>query len=118
LVVESGIVVLLSHASLISVLWLLSLHVDDQLLDQLEDFWFVDQINIELTWVLFLIILVVSFVSNFFLLYFSKFFDLVMVDVQLLSIEGLLVKVDLGLSSMVWVSEAYEGIDSFSFLRE
>jgi len=43
---------------------------------------------------------------DFLVLSLSDFFDLVVVDVELLSIEGFLMKVSLGLGSIFWLLKA------------
>lgn len=68
--------------------------------------------------VLFLVVVVVSLVSDFFLLDLSDFLDFVVVDVENLSVEGLLIKLLSGECSIVWVLEADEGVDSFTFFTE
>jgi hypothetical protein len=67
---------------------------------------------------LFLEVLEISLVMEFFILSFSDFFDLVVVDIKLLSVEGLLMEFSLGLGGLLWILEADESIDRFSFLRE
>lgn len=68
--------------------------------------------------VLFLVVLEVGLVSDVLLLDLSDFLDLVVVDVKHLSIEGLLIKLLLGKSSIIWVLEANKSVDGFSVLRE
>jgi len=67
---------------------------------------------------LFLEVLEVSLIMEFLILSFSDFLDFVMIDVELLSIENLLVKFSLGLLGLLRVLKTNEGIDSLSFLGE
>ena len=67
---------------------------------------------------MFLIVLIVSFVSDLFLLNLSDFFDFIMIDVEHLSHEGHLIKILLGLSSVVRILEANKGIDGLSLFAE
>jgi hypothetical protein len=77
------------RASLSVVGALLSLHVHDQLLDQGEDLGSVDHVQVKGTLILGLfVVLVISLISDFFLLHLSQFLDFVMVDVQLFAFEG------------------------------
>ena len=87
-------------------------------MDKLEDFWLVDHFKTECSLVLFLEVVVISLISDFFLLDFSNFLDFVVVDVEDLSIEGLSIKLLSGKSGIIWVLEANESIDSFSFFAE
>jgi sensor histidine kinase YesM len=91
------------------------LHVSNELLNKCKDFWSVDDVQIEWTLVLFLVVLVISFVSDFFLLNLSDFLDFIVIDVEYLSIEGLLVELSFSLSSIVWIFETNKGIYSFAF---
>jgi hypothetical protein len=65
---------------------------------------------------LFLEVLIVSLVSDLFLLKLSVLLQLVMVDVELLSVESLLVELLFGKCSTIWVFVADECIECFSFL--
>jgi len=94
---------------------LLSLHVGNKLLNKGKDFWSVNDVQIEWALVLFLIVLVISFVSDFFLLNLSDFFNFIVIDVEDFSIESLLVKLGFSLGSIVWILEANKSIYSFTF---
>lgn len=101
----------------LSVLVLVSLHVHDELLDQSEDLGSVDHVQAEGTLRLgLLVVLVVSLVSDVLLLDLSKLLNLVVINEELLSVESSLVELLLGISSVVWVLEANEGIDGFVIL--
>ena len=93
-------VLVVVHATLSEVLR--SLHVHHEVLNKLEDFRLVKNVKTQSAWVLLFMILEIGLVSCFFLLELSHFLQLVMVDVELLSIEGLLVELLLGKSSTVW----------------
>jgi len=88
----------------------------DDLVEHGKDFWFTDQVRY--ISVLFLIVLEVSLIVHFFILGLSDFFDFVMVDVQLLSIEWLLMELLLCSLGSLWVLEADKCIHSFSFFWE
>lgn len=103
--------VTISHLISISEWIVLSLHVHDELLDQGEDFRSVENFHAELAIGLLLsVVVVVSLVSDFFLLKLSEFLDLVVVDVEHLTVEGLLMQLDLSLSSMLRVLVADKGV--------
>jgi hypothetical protein len=88
-------------------------------LDESEDLWSVNGLQVELSSdILFSVVLEVSLVSDFLLLHLSHFLDFVVVDVEGLSVEGLLVQLLLGEGSIVWVLEANKGIDGFVLSRE
>jgi len=65
--------------------------------------------------VLFLVVLVISLISDFFLLDLSDFLDFIVINVEGLSVEGLLVKLGFCCSSIVWILEANKGVYSFTF---
>jgi len=81
------------------------------------DLRLVEEVN-SVTKILFLEVLEVSLIMEFLILSFSDFLDFVVVDVELLSIENLLMEFSLGLLSLLGILEADEGIDSLTFLRE
>lgn len=100
-----------------SLSWLeVSLEVHDQVLDELHDVWSVKHVHAEASWVLLGIVLPVSLVPNLFLLKFSAFLQFVEIYVELLSVEGVSVKLLLSSWSWVRTSVANEGIESFTFL--
>lgn len=68
--------------------------------------------------ILFLVVLVVSLISDFFLLNLSNFLDFIMIDVENLSVEGLLIECLLSISSIVRVLKADKGIYSLSVFAE
>jgi len=67
---------------------------------------------------LFLIVLEISLVVHLLILSLSDFLNFVVVNVELLSVEGLLVESSLGSGSSFGVLEALEGIDCFAFFGE
>jgi hypothetical protein len=89
----------------------------EELIQESIDLGLVEEIN-SVTEVLLLEVLEISLIMELFVLSLSDFLDFVVVDVELLSIEGLLVEFILGLLSFLWVLEADEGIDSLAFLGE
>jgi len=100
-----------SHASSVEIL--LSLNVTHQELNKLEDFRLVDEVEGQGLRVLLVVVLEVNSVSHFFLLELSHFLQLVVVHVELLSVESLLVKSLLGGQSLVGLSVANKGVKGF-----
>lgn len=88
----------------------------DQLVQDRKDLRFVH--NVSQVGVLFLVVVEVLFVVHLFILLFPDFFNLVVVNVQLLAEETGLVQVLFGHGGRLWVCEAHKRILSFSFLRE
>jgi hypothetical protein len=80
-------------------------------------FWFVEEIHC-VSWVLFLVVLEISLVSDIFILDLSKFLDFVVVNVELLSVEWLIMESSLSVEGIFWLLEADESIEGVSFLRE
>ena len=52
------------------------------------------------------------------ILSFSDLLNFIMVDVELLSVEGVLMELSFGLWSLLWVFKAHKGIDCLSILGE
>jgi hypothetical protein len=67
---------------------------------------------------LFLEVLVISLISDFFLLDLSDFLDFIVINVEGLSIKGLAIELLSGKGSVIRVLEADEGINSLSVLLE
>jgi hypothetical protein len=67
---------------------------------------------------LFLVVLEISLVSDVFILNLSQLLDFVVVDVELLSVEWLVVEGSLSLEGIFWLFEADEGVQGISFLWE
>jgi hypothetical protein len=67
---------------------------------------------------LFLVVLEISLVSDIFILDLSKFLDFVVVNVELLSVEWLIMESSLSVEGIFWLLEADESIEGVSFLRE
>lgn len=88
----------------------------DELIQNGEDLWLVHEVG--QVGVLLLVVVEVLLVVHLLVLLLPHFFDLVVVDVQLLSIEILLVKLGFGLGSCLWGSEADKCVDCLSFLGE
>jgi hypothetical protein len=89
----------------------------DKLLEEREHLWFLEH----LYWVahvLSLVVLEVSLVSELFVLCLSDFLNLVVADVELLSIEVVVVELLLGLGGFLGILEAHESINYFVVLRE
>jgi len=82
-----------------------------------EEFWLLHEHLLDIS-VRFLIVLEVSLVVHLFLLNLSHLFDLVVVDVDLFSVEGLQVQFSLCFGGLLWGLEAYESIDSLALLLE
>jgi len=93
------------------------LDVGEDLVEEGIDLGFVEEVN-SVAEVLLLVVLEVSLVMDIFVLDLSDFLDFVVVDVELLSVEGGLVKLSLGLRSLLGILEANESIESLSFLGE
>ena len=89
----------------------------DQLLQKCEHFWLLQHLH-RVTEALSLIVLVVSFVSELFMLSLSDLLDLVVTHIQVLAIKVIVVKLSFSLGSLLWVLEAHESIDDFVVLRE
>lgn len=88
----------------------------DEELNKLENFWLVEKFHGDLLGVLLHGILIISFVSDFFLLKLSDFLKFVVVNVELLSIESSSVKLSLGTGSHVWGGIADKSVESLFFL--
>lgn len=86
------------------------------MLDKLVDFGSIDKIHIELWLILSLVVLIISLISNIFLLELSDFLQFVVINVELFSVEGRLVKLLFSESSAIWGLVADESKECFSSL--
>ena len=109
-------VVVVVHATLSVESLGLSLEMEHEVLNKLIDLGSVHDVHVEGSWVLLLEVLIVSLVSDLLLLKLSVLLQFVVVDVELLSVEGLLVELLFGKCSTVWVLVADECIECFSLL--
>ena len=64
------------------------------------------------------VVIVISLISDFFLLDFANFLDFVVIDVEDLSIEVLSIKLLYGKNGIIWDHEANESKVRFSFFAE
>jgi len=87
-------------------LWL---NEGEEVIQEGKYFRFVEEIH-SVSRVLFLIVLEISLVSDVFILDLSEFLDFVVVDVELLSIEWLIVESSFSLEGIFWLLKAYEGV--------
>jgi len=89
----------------------------DELLEQSKHFGFLEHLN-RVASMLSLVVLEVSSVTEFLMLSFSDFLDLIMAHVELLAVQVVVVELSLSLGGFLWVLEANKGIDDLVVLGE
>lgn len=104
--------------SILSLLVIVASHLLDKQLNDLDHLRVLQELWVYLSRLRFLKLLEICPVSCFFLLELSIFLEFIMGDIELLSIEGVRVKLLSSKSCLIRRFEAYKSIESFSFFRE